>query len=238
MKKTAFILILASLPLIFWQCASNETANSDAVKQTEIYQSYSVIYNAGEKELEATAGFRFGGANGTTLLISQPGKVVFNGESMPSANNIFMGTYYKINRQESAESVYTFVYTDCDQNEFTNKVSLTATRIAACPETINLQAAFTVEWDAPLGEGEKMYVNIGDNKHNSASAFTGVVGATSVEVPAEVLKGLSPGSGEVWLSREKSSSLKEATHLGGVMNSKYITESAAVMLAGGNTASN
>ena len=98
MKKSNFIFYVFSVLVIFFitACISNETANSDKVSQSEIYQIYSVTYNAGDMELSARATLRFGGSSGTTLLLVKPSTVFFNNEEMPMENGSFSGTYYVI----------------------------------------------------------------------------------------------------------------------------------------------
>ena len=117
MKKIVFkSLLVGTIAIMFASCASNETANSDTVSQSEIYQSYSVDYNDADMELSATASFRFGGNKGTTLALISPSQVTFNGEKMAQDNNMFSGTFYKINRQAKFPGSFNFVYTDSDKH--------------------------------------------------------------------------------------------------------------------------
>lgn len=60
MKKQLHLFIFSMLLYLAMvsSCTSNEAANSDTVKPSEIYQSYSVTYNSDGNELSATASFR------------------------------------------------------------------------------------------------------------------------------------------------------------------------------------
>ncbi len=70
----AFILSLISI----YSCNSNEIADSKDVAQNKIYQQYSMNYTEGEKNFTVKAQFRFGGRNGTTLVLSKPANVHFD----------------------------------------------------------------------------------------------------------------------------------------------------------------
>ncbi|MCK9613547.1 MAG: hypothetical protein PHR81_11240 [Bacteroidales bacterium] len=232
MKTAVRLILMVMVVLFFAHCASNETANSDTVKQSEIYQSYSVTYNSGEKELTATASFRFGGANGTTLLLVKPSKVIFENEEMPNEQNIFSGTFYEINKQTTVQPEYTYTFTDCEEKPYTNNALMIPVEISKCPETTDKSEGLTIEWSYPLQNGESIHLFIEDKNNGSATVCTNVFGATSISLNPEDLKKLKPGEVSVYLERENSTSLKNATHLGGNMFVKYISKKAGLKLTG------
>lgn len=204
-------------------CASTDTANSDTVKQSEIFQSYSVTYDAGDNELSANAGFRFGGSTGTTLLLVSPASVKFDGEAMSVENSMFSGTFYELFRQEEFRGHYIFVFTDGDGKAYTNSASLTPAEITGFPAEINPMQGALITFSPPLSDKERIYCYIEDSKQNNAGVSSETVGSTSVEFSPDNLKTLQPGDATIHLIREKSSSLAEATHLGGKMHGKYIS---------------
>lgn len=232
MKTILKILVIISWILLFAQCASNETANSDTVKQSEIFQNYSVSYNMAEKELTATATFRFGGANGTTLLLVKPSNVLFENQEMPNENNVFSGSYYEMNLQAGMKPGYQFVYTDGDGKSYANRAVIIPAEITSAPRLIDKNEGFSVTWEYPLQNGENIHLYVEDKSGNTSSVYNNAVGTTTMKMNPEELKNLKTGEVNVFLVRENSSSLENATHLGGNMLVKYTSNKVGTQLIG------
>lgn len=226
--KTLKILVIMAVVLLFASCASNDTANSDTVKQSEIYQAYSVTYDSGDKELYATASFRFGGSTGTTLHLVSPSSITFNGEEMALENNIFSGTFYEINEQTSFIGKYEFVFTDCDKKTYKNKIIFYPVEIIDSPQEFDKNNSFTVSWAGKLQNDERICLYIENQQNNISSVCTDIVGSTSIEMPAGQLKDFASGSANIYLTREMNISTKEDTHLGGRIFMKYVSRKVAV----------
>jgi hypothetical protein len=231
--KTKFTSLFFIVPVILFltACVSNETANSDTVKQTEIYQGYSVTYEAGDMELSATAFFRFGGSAGTTLNLVKPSNVTFNGQEMAMGKNIFSGTFYETNLQTEASKTNTFIFTDTENKTYTNSVSIDPIEISEYPATINKREGFTVSWTgSPVQNGERVYISLEGKDLTNCSSSTDMVGSTSIEIKPELLKDVKPGEANITLKREISSSLSEATHLGGNITITYVAKKVAAKI--------
>ena len=224
MKKTYILFSTLTILLFISSCVSNETANSDTVKQTEIYQGYNITYNAGEKELSADATFRFGGSAGTTLILNSPAGVTFNDEAMAMGKSIFSGTFYEINKQVNFNNGFKFIYTDTDKKVYTNKASIETIEFDNAPTKASLKEGFTISWKGKsLGNNETVYLSIEDKNSFNKSISTNIAGTNEIKVTSTDLKDLKPGSVNLTLIREISSSLNEATHLGGKLHIKYIS---------------
>ena len=217
-------------------CASNETADSDDVKQSEIHQAYTITYNAAEKELKATASFRFGGPNGTTLHLVEPSKITLDGEEMGMDKNIFSGTFYEADIQTGLKSSYTFVFTDCENKKYMNVAEIFPVEVDACPDEIITARGFEVTWKSPLREGETMDLIIEDNTGHSATVSTNIVGAATLSFDSGDLGTITSGPGHVYLVRRSDKALAEATHLGGSMSIKYLSHKKPVKIKGGQSA--
>lgn len=214
--------------LFLFSCVSNETANSDAVKQTEIYQSYTITYDAGDMELSATAFFRFGGSTGTTLNLVKPSSITFNGEEMAMGKNIFSGTFYETNLQTDVSKNYTFVFTDTENKTYTNSASIEALEIDEYPATINKREGLKVSWTGkPIQNGERVYLSLEGKDMMNCSVSSDLVGTSSIELRPDQLKDIKPGDANILLKREISSSLSEATHLGGNITITYVAKKVA-----------
>src|SRR6476620_1924734 len=90
---------IAGAVLLLSACASTDSSNSDNVKQTEVWQNYWVEYDDASNALTSGCTFRFGGSTGTTLLLTKPANVTFDGQEMTSSSGVLIkgvigGTHY------------------------------------------------------------------------------------------------------------------------------------------------
>ncbi len=231
MKKKLFPMFATTIAITLFSCVSNETANSDTVKQSEIYQSYMVTYDAGDMELSATASFRFGGSAGTTLSLVKPSMVTFNGQEMAMGKDIFSGTFYETDQQVQSYKSYTFVFTDTEKKTYTNTASIKPIEVSEYPKSIKKTEGLKVKWTGdPVQQGERIYVSLEGKDFTNCSSSTEVIGTNDVEISAELLKDIKPGDANIVLKREKSSSLKEATHLGGNFTITYVAKKVAIKI--------
>lgn len=228
------ILLFAAIgsALLLSSCGSTDTANSDAVKQSEIYQSYTVTYDAGDRELYASASFRFGGSTGTTLNLVNGSGVTFDQEAMAMENNMFSGTFYRISKQADFKGSYSFAFVDSEKKSYTNSVAFLPIEIAEYPEKADKSTGIMVTWLTPLKNNETVYLYLDDPKNNTASISTSVVGANSIELSSDLMKSIVPGKVNIYLVRESSNSLADATHLGGNMYVKYTSKKVGMTLTG------
>lgn len=231
MKTNKIIYPIVMIALLC-SCGSTDTASSDSVKQSEIYQSYSLNYDAGDREMSATASFRFGGSTGTTLKLAGESSVSLNGEKMSPDEGIFTGTFYSIDKQEDFSGRYTFRFTDGDKKVYTNIATVSPLAITEYPQNVDKSTGLMVKWDIPLRDNETITLYMEDGKNNIASSTISTIGASSIELSAEQMNAISPGKVNLYLTRESSLSLKECTHLGGDLSVKYTSGKVAVTLSG------
>ncbi len=124
MKRVNLFGSIIILGVILTSCASNETSDSNKVVQSEIYQSYFVDYDASQNEFEATASFRFGGQNGTTLRLVDKSNVVYNNMPMSAKTSAWTGTSYQYSKNGAVGSEHSFLYVNNDNESFKNTVPL------------------------------------------------------------------------------------------------------------------
>lgn len=223
MNKIITLISLALTIMFLSSCVSNETANSDTVKQSEICQSYTVTYDAGDRELSATAFFRFGGSAGTTLNLVKPSSIKFNGTEMAMGKNIFSGTFYECNLQIEPSKEYSFEFTDTEKKVYTNTSTIEEIAFNEYPGSIDKKKGFKVSWiGAPVQKDERVYVSLEGKDFMNCSSSTNIVGSTSIEISPDILKDLKPGEANIVLKREKTNNLKVATHLGGTITTTYV----------------
>jgi len=229
MKNLLFFFFAVALIFMLPACVSNETANSDTVKQSEIYQSYTITYDAGDMELSASAFFRFGGSAGTTLNLVKPSNITFNGTEMAMGKNIFSGTFYETDQQVTSLGSYTFIFTDTDKKTYTNTSNIDPLEVSDYPESFNKGQGLKVQWKGkPVQQNERVYVSLEGKDYVNCSASTEIVGTNSVEITPDLLKDIKPGDANIVLKREKTSALSQATHLGGILTIDYVAKKVAV----------
>lgn len=142
--KVVLKTALFFLGIIFFTggaCPSNDTTQSNKVAQTEIYQSYSIAQNG--QNYDVTAYFRIGGKTGTTLALSPPSTVTFNGQPMQEHLNTTSGTYYTASvSNKTAEGI--FAFTDRNSKTYTNKIDLTRVGLTPSKLAVNGTAPVAV----------------------------------------------------------------------------------------------
>lgn len=129
-------ILPAFVAILFSACASNDTADSSAVKQSEIYQKYTVSYGLVGDETSATATYRFGGENGTTLHLVSPSNITYNGAEMRESELLFGGAYYQHDVKNYVPE-HVFVFTDIDGKKYTNRLFLPSVEFENPPKTIS-----------------------------------------------------------------------------------------------------
>lgn len=210
--------------LLFASCASNEIANSGDVNQDAIHQAYSIQYTEGNNETHIRATYRFGGANGTTLVLTSPSSVTFDGESMTRYESELEGAYYKqaFSRPLNNRKKYEFVFTDTEGKKYSNSVNFNAVLLGKTPETIKAGMPLEITIvTPPLVYGEQLSFELRDEENNKADF---VLEDKPIQkqfiIPASVLKGLK-GTVTMQITRSYYSKIKEGTSEGGTIFLEY-----------------
>ncbi len=223
MKKIFWLLVIA---ISISGCASNEIANSKDVNQDKIYQKYSVKYDESSNETHIKATFRFGGENGTTLVLTPPSTVTFNGGKMTRYESDFVGAYYKIAQKKPLANGQEckFVFTNTEKKEYTNNINFNPVLIGGVPTSLKKgnPLEFTMITN-PLAYGEKITLKLKDTSHSVVFEVPNQQPKKQFVLPATVLKKLN---GEVHLQAIRSYNimLKDATEEGGTINFEYETK--------------
>ena len=89
-----------------------------------IYTSYNISYTEGDEHISCRATFRFGGKNGTTLVLNSPTKVQLDGETLKVDSSRFSGAYYQVDKPfASFKGEHAFTFFNAN-NSTTKKRSL------------------------------------------------------------------------------------------------------------------
>jgi hypothetical protein len=221
MKKIVFYSSIIAISLILNSCASNETSDSNKVVQSEIYQSYSVDYDASNNELEVTAGFRFGGQNGTTLRLVDKSKVKYNNMELSPKTSPWTGTSYIYTHNGPMVSEHKFEYTNNDNETFVNVVPLLKADPILTESVISKSNNLVISWSGvPLTSKELIELAIQDSVQTYYFSPK-IIGATSITVTPTELSKLKIGKGELFMRRTVSLSLQKGKPIGGFIESEY-----------------
>lgn len=218
--KTVYILLLV---LALAGCKSKETANSGEVKQSAIFQSYAVRYTEATNETQASAAFRSGGSDGSTLVLTTPSSVTFNGHPMELHNNPGRTWYESYFRQVLPNGLECrFEFKDKDGKSYINTVTFNAVLVGSIPETVEkgMPLAFTFK-TAGLNPGETINVHLSDSINSETITLTTVGSDGKLVIPANELSKLK-GKVTMRITRFYRAKLTNATEEGGTMVFEYI----------------
>lgn len=169
MKKLHLLPLAAALVLA--GCASNETAKSGTVKQSEIYQSYNITWDGDSQDYSAAATFRFGGENGTTLSLSDGSSVTVNGTEMNEGKMLFGGAYYNF-EDKLYNPKNTFRFTDTDKKTFENGSPFEAIEFAEKITSVAADAPFEIAISRDVKPNEKIMLTVEDTSNTMSAQVT------------------------------------------------------------------
>ena len=121
MNRQLPILFLSSILTVFLtsSCTSNEIGSSKDVNQDAIYFDYKIWGQEYINNISVMLQFRFGGANGTTLLLEEPSKVELDGEKIAADSSKMTGAFYEVLKPvKNFSGHHTIVFTDLDRKEY------------------------------------------------------------------------------------------------------------------------
>ncbi len=145
-------LFLASFVFIFLvtSCGSSEIGESKDVNQATIYQDYKIVYEQGEDDdqVEIWSQFRFAGDDGTTLVLTKPSSITFDGQNIKVDSNEFSGAFYRLQVPvNSFFGKHRFVFTDIDKNKFVNEFYFDSLSLAALPVTASKTQPLNIQFE-------------------------------------------------------------------------------------------
>ncbi len=223
MKKDLILTLFVML--LFWACAKEESQN---VNQDSIFTIYELFYNKEKDITTARTVFRFGGAGGTLLDLNEPAISTFNGDEL--LYNPVSGFHLK--EYPGLTTSGTFVYTDLDNNTFTNQTATIDPINFKMIDTISAGSAYVFEWNGnPLGEDETVTLTINGSQQGNVEIFTTTnLGTTEIVLESNRLQNLGLGNAECELTRiETQNSVDEGTSKGGRMAVWY-TDSRTIFI--------
>src|SRR5688572_17926876 len=129
MTRTIFLLsasALASALTFLFSCTSDEIGNSKDVKPDAIFFDYRIWADETREDVTVNLQYRMGGRNGTTLVLTEPSKVLFDGEQLKVDSAKVTGAYYEIQKPfASFAGRHTITFTDLNKKEYKEEFEFT-----------------------------------------------------------------------------------------------------------------
>lgn len=223
MKEFSKFSILIIVFLIV-SCKSNETSDSDKVVQTEIYQTYSVYYDASSQTQSISASFRFGGNNGTTLRLVKNSKVSWNSQEMHEESSIFSGTYYEIKKVGDVIPENKFLYIDNDEKNYQNIIPLLKAEPLLEGNVLSKQNDNTINWvGLPSTANDEVKIIVKDSL-KEYYFYPKIKGTSNMVIKGSELKDVVIGNANLQIRRTVTSSLQNGNAIGGEIYSEYLSK--------------
>jgi hypothetical protein len=222
----SFALLLFAAAVLFMACPIEDSSD---VNQDKIYTDYEVFYNSNTDKSIVLAKFRFGGATGTLLELTEPAEVYFNEDKLPFQR--LNGGHYKEYAGRITEG--TFSYTNIDSVTYTNE--LPDGEEIDFPEdldSLSRSESYTFEWQGtPLKENQSVGVFVGSwTWGQDALFFQNNLGATNIVMGIDKLGNLPLGGSTWYLDRSTQEQLTEGTGEGGFIRTRYRARNIEVMV--------
>ncbi len=232
-QAKTFLIFLLFFTITFTNCTSNEIANSGDVNQDKIYQSYLATFKEGMENAEIKGTFRFGGSNGTTLVLSSPSNFKFDNELTKVDSSWGGGAYYQ--SQIPANRwlrTHELTFTTTDNKIYTNTFTNDSFTIKNLPVSISKKDSLVIAFINPTLQPND-YIEI--NSQNSDSSFhytTSTVNGNTSTVIISVKDIARQKSNKVEFEAilNKQINLANATSEGGRINIRYALKNAIVKL--------
>lgn len=217
MKHLFYLLAVAALPILVTSCQKEDSSD---VNQDKIYTAYELFYNANSDKTVAIARLRFGSPTGTLLEATDPASVTFNGDAMPYS------VVYSGHAKEYSGKLTsgTFVYTNVDNQTFTNSVpSMDTIAYPAGFDTIIKSQSSTFTWVGnPLTPTERVNLFIGTwTWGQDALFFATGNGSTNIVMGTNQLNNLAEGQSTCYVDRVNEVAIAQGTSEGGVIRTRF-----------------
>ena len=218
-KSRFYTLLLLAMgcSILFMACPIEDSAD---VNQDKIYTDYEVFYNSNTDKTQVLAKFRFGGATGTILELTEPADVFFSDDKLPF--KAIYGGHFKEYAGRITDGM--FRYTNIDSVTYENAIPLAET--IDFPEdldTISKSSAYTFTWrGTPLSEGQSVGLFVGSwTWGQDALFYENAVGSTNLILGTNKLGNLPVGKSTWFLDRATQDQVTEGTSEGGYIRAKY-----------------
>ena len=123
-NTSLLFLSILSVCFFFISCTSNEIGNGNDVNPNSIYFDYRIWGEEGNDDITVMLQYRFGGVNGTTLVLEEPSKVELDGQQIKTDSSRMTGAFYeRVKPVKEFTGKHTIVFTDINQRQYKEEFS-------------------------------------------------------------------------------------------------------------------
>lgn len=204
-----------SVLILLAACNTEEIGKSKDVNPDSVYSEYTINDNEVSDEALARARFRFGGPEGTTLLLSDSEYVSLDGAKIVADSTKSMGVYYETKKTPASFSgSHTWVFSNRNGKQFTNTFNFAPVRVSnAIPAKISMKD-FVLQLSG-VTDSMKIEVNVSDTASKTDDLEINAIGKSAVTIPGASLAKLKPGPITIDIMATERHSLKSTTPEGG-----------------------
>lgn len=119
-SKNPFIrVVMFSISVLLISCTNTDKENVHIADPDNIYFDYQVTAAEGNDNLTVLLQYRAGGDEADGIFITEPGKIMLDGEVLPADSNKMSGTFYELHKPIAEFSgKHSIVFTDIDKKEY------------------------------------------------------------------------------------------------------------------------
>jgi hypothetical protein len=213
-------LVFSSLVAAMAACSSNEISNSREVAPETVHQQYQIHSNESDDRVNLQAQFRFGGSNGTTLVLNDPSNVSIDGEVIKVDSSKFGGAFYELSRSAATfKGTHRFVFTDINGKKYENSFVFEPLRLNQPPVSTSKKQPLVLTFEAStLQNGDQ--IEISTTGSDSSFSVSHVVSnnQNTVEIPAAQLARQKNNKLVLDITLQRSLALQQQTAEGGSMD--------------------
>ena len=119
MFRIWFFASMSCVIVFFTGCTSNEIGYNKEVNPDAIYFDYNIWGDEEGGNVTVKLQYRFGGPNGTTLVLEEPAKVEFDGKLLEVDSSRMNGAWYEISKPvKDFDGRHWITYTDINKKQY------------------------------------------------------------------------------------------------------------------------
>jgi hypothetical protein len=216
-------LAVTGLMAGFAACTSNEIGNSKDVAQESIYQQYSVSYTEGDEKAAIYAQFRFGGKNGTTLLLNSPSGISLDGSPIKVDSSDLGGAFYQLHKPVADfYGTHHLVFTDINSKKFDNDFLFEKCSLLNPPAQAAKNTPLILQFDSStFRPGDEITVSSSGTDSSFSVTKTIGTGDFAVTIPAADINRQRVKELRLDISLSRNVPLQQNTREGGELNIRY-----------------
>lgn len=221
MNRLLFSLLVLSFLIVF-SCNSNEIGNSKDVNPEAIYFDYKIWGEESNDNLTVKLQYRFGGENGTTLLLDESSKVELNGEVLKADSSKITGVFYEVQKPVASFSgKHTITFTAGNNKQYRESFNFQPISLAnPVPGTIQ-RGNLVFEFNG-LSDEDKVRVVMTDTSYLSEEINrVDIVKNGRLIILKEDLLTLTNGPIHLEIIKEYERPVKNGTREGGRISISY-----------------